>query len=217
MLPESPVFRRTFGLWNLFVRGLTRLFAPRFLVTGRSNLPRREGVIFAPNHTSDSDPFWVGAAIRSRVWWMAKQEIFRDFPIAGAVMRFVETFPVDQKGIDREALERCGEILERGESIVIFPEGHCSRDGNLQPLEHGLAMLALKHKARVVPIGAFGATHVMPFAQLMPRPTLKKVHLHFGRPIDLSDLYDKPKRGARTEATRRVAEGIQAALDIARR
>ncbi len=132
-------------------------------------------------------------------------------------MRFVETFPVDQKGIDREALERCGQLLARGESVVIFPEGRCSRDGSLQPLESGLAMLALKHRVRVVPIGAFGATHVLPFATLRPRPTLKKVHLHFGRPLDFSDLQDKPKREARAEATRRIAEGMQAAIEIARR
>ena len=217
MLPESPVFRRTYGFWNLLVRGITRVMAPRFIVTGRHNLPRREGVIFAPNHTSDSDPFWVGAALRSRVWWMAKKEIFADYPIAGAVMRFVETFPVDQKSIDREALERCGEILARREQLVIFPEGHCSKDGELQPLEPGLAMLALKHKVRVVPIGAIGATHVMPYATLLPRPTLKKVRLHFGPPIDFSDLCELSRREARAEATRRIEAGIRAAIEVARR
>lgn len=217
MLPESPVFRRTFGLVSLLVRGITRAFAPRFVVTGRANLPWREGVIFAPNHTSDSDPFWVGAAIHSRVWWMAKQEVFTDYPIAAAIMRFVETFPVDQKSIDREALERCGEILRRREQLVIFPEGHCSRAGELQPLESGLAMLALKHKVRVVPIGTHGATHVLPFATLMPRVTLKKVHLHFGRPLDFSDLSALSKREARAEATRRIEAGMRAAIEVARR
>jgi hypothetical protein len=87
---------------------------------------------------------------------MAKQEIFGDYPIAGAIMRFVETFPVDQKGADREALERCSEILKRKEQLVIFPEGHCSKTGDLQPLEPGLAMLALKNRVRVVPIGTSG-------------------------------------------------------------
>ena len=216
MLPESPVFRRTFGFWNLLVRGLTRLFAPRFEVTGRHNLPRREGVIFTPNHTSDSDPFWVGAALRSRVWWMAKQEIFTDFPAAGAVMRFVETFPVDQKGADREALERCSAILARREQLVIFPEGHCSRDAEICPLEPGAAMIALRARARVVPVGVWGAFHVLPFGVLVPRPTLKKVRLHFGPPIDLSDLFDKPKRQARAEATARIEAGIRAARDVAR-
>jgi 1-acyl-sn-glycerol-3-phosphate acyltransferase len=217
MLPESPFFRRTYGFWNLLVRGITRTFAPRFVVTGRANVPHREGVIFAPNHTSDSDPFWVGGAIRTPVWWMAKEEIFRDFPIAGAIMRFVQTFPVDQKGVDRVALDRCAEILRRREDLVVFPEGHCSKDGELQPLEAGAAMLALKSRVRVVPIGVCGATHVLPYATLKPRPTLKKVRLHFGPPVDLSDLWDKPKRQARTEATARIAAAMRAARAVAQR
>jgi 1-acyl-sn-glycerol-3-phosphate acyltransferase len=217
VLPESPFFRRTWGFWSLLVRGLTRVFAPRFHVTGRSNIPRGEGVIFTPNHTSDSDPFWMGAAPRFPVWWMAKQEIFSDYPVAGAIMRFVQTYPVDQKSIDRLALDRASEILARREALVIFPEGHTTKDAEIEPLEPGTAMIALKAKVRVVPVGIHGAFHVLPFATLTPRPTLKRVRLHFGPPIDLCDLHEMPKREARKVATQRIEAGMRAALDVARR
>ncbi len=217
MLPFSPIFRRYFPFWHLLARGLARVFAPRFHVSGRRNEPHRGGVIFAPNHTSDSDPFWVAAALRRRVWWMAKIEIWRDFPLAGKIMSFVETFPVDQNSMDRVALERSLEILKRGDALVIFPEGHCSPDGNLQELESGVAMLALKSGAMVVPLGIVGAQQVLPYATISPRPTLKPLRVHIGRAISLADLHDKPKREARKIALERIEIGIREAQEKARR
>lgn len=217
MLPFSPIFRRYFKFWHLIARGLARIFAPRFHVSGRHNEPYRGGVIFVPNHTSDSDPFWVAAALRRRVWWMAKAEIWRDFPVAGHIMSFVETFPVEQKQMDRVALERSLEILKRGDALVIFPEGHCSPDGNLQALEPGVAMLALKSGAPVVPLGIAGAQQVLPYATIKPSPTLKSLRVHIGRAIWFDDLAAIPKREARKIALERIGKGINAAQEKARR
>lgn len=211
MLPFSPLFRRYFKFWHLLARGLARFFAPRFHVSGRRNEPYRGAVIFAPNHTSDGDPFWVAAALRRRVWWMAKEEIWRDYPLAGQIMSFVETFPVDQKNMDRQALERALEILGRGDALVIFPEGHCSPDGHLQGLEPGAAMLALKSGALVVPLGIVGATQVLPYATISPRPTLRSLRVHIGKAISFDDLNEMPKREARKIATQRIEAGIRAA------
>jgi 1-acyl-sn-glycerol-3-phosphate acyltransferase len=77
-------------------------------------------------------------------------------------------------------------------------------------------MLALKNRVRVVPIGTSGATHVLPYATLIPKPTLKRVRVHFGKPIDFSDLQGVPRREARAEATRRIEEGMRAAIAVAR-
>jgi 1-acyl-sn-glycerol-3-phosphate acyltransferase len=217
MLIESPLLRRPFGFWNLLLRAMARTFAPRFTVTGRANLPWHQGVILAPNHTSDCDPFLLFAAMRQPAWWMAKQEIYEEFPAIAPLMRFAQAFPVDQKGIDRLALTRASEVLSRSEPLVIFPEGRTSKDGELGPLEPGLAMLALKHRVRVVPVGIAGATHILAHATLQPHITLRKVHIHFGPPLDFSDLAEKSKREARTEATTRIEAGIRAALAVARR
>lgn len=215
MLPFSPVFRRYFPVWHLIARALTRIFAPRFHVSGRRNEPRRGGVIFVPNHTSDSDPFWVAAALRRRVWWMAKAEIWRDFPVAGKIMSFVETFPVEQNQMDRMALERSLEILKRGDALVIFPEGHCSPDGNLQPLESGVAMLALRSGAPVVPLGIVGAQQVLPYATISPRPTLGPLRVHIDNKILFDDLSAMPKREARKIALERIEAGIRNAQKCA--
>ena len=215
MLPFSPIFRRYFKLWHLLARGLARLFSPRFHVSGRRNEPYRGGVIFAPNHTSDSDPFWAAAALRRRVWWMAKAELWRDYPLAGKIMSFVETFPVEQNQMDRVALERSLEILKRGDALVIFPEGHCSPDGKLQELEPGVALLALKSGVPVVPIGIVGAQQVLPYATISPRPTLGALRVHIGQEIRFDDLSEMPKREARKIALERIEIGIRGAYQRA--
>ncbi len=171
-------------------------------------------MIFVPNHTSDSDPFWVAAALRRRVWWMAKAEIWRDFPVAGKIMSFVETFPVEQNQMDRMALERSLEILKRGDALVIFPEGHCSPDGNLQPLESGVAMLALRSGAPVVPLGIVGAQQVLPYATISPRPTLGPLRVHIDNKILFDDLSAMPKREARKIALERIEAGIRNAQNV---
>ena len=215
-MPESRLLRRYFPLWHLLLRLLTHLFAPRFRTSGWANVPKRGAVIFAPNHTSDSDPFFMFAAIERRCWWMTKKEIYDDFPALVPLLRFAQAFPVDQKGMDRTALDWALQVLARGESLVVFPEGHCSADGQLQPLEPGVALLAMKAGVPIVPVGMCGASQVLPYAQIKPKITLGRVRVHFGKPISLTDLAAMPKREARKTAIERLEIAIRKAMKTAR-
>jgi 1-acyl-sn-glycerol-3-phosphate acyltransferase len=102
-------------------------------VEGRERLPQSGAVILAANHVSYLDPPLMGLVAAPRpLWYMAKAPLFR-VPVLGAVMRLFRSFPVRPDAADREALRKAGEILAAGEALLIFPEGGCSDDGELQP------------------------------------------------------------------------------------
>jgi 1-acyl-sn-glycerol-3-phosphate acyltransferase len=203
--------------FHLFARFVVRLFAPRFRSTGRHHLPARGPILLAPNHTSDADPTLMVAAMRLRGWYMAKQEIWDDFPLVGAFITRIQAFPVDTSRNDRAALQFALELLQSGETLVIFPEGECSRTGELQELEPGALMIALRAGVPIIPVGIAHATKILPYAQLRPRFTLAPVRVHFGEPIYFDDLSELPRREQRAQASQRLQAGIRQAVAIAQR
>ncbi len=212
----TPFYRRWFPAVQLFARFLMRTMAPRFRVTGRKNVPRTGAVILASNHISDADPLLIGAATLRPTGYMAKRELWQIGWLA-PVLDFVGSFPVDPGAPDRAALRKAASILARGEALVLFPEGRIAPDGKLAALLPGVLQLALKSGAAIVPVGLAGASHVVPYGQLVPRPTLGKVSVHYGAPISLDDLQNLPKREAREIATQRLEQGMRAAIAIAER
>ena len=212
--PFPPRFRRHFGLIHLGFRFVVRLLAPRFRVSGRKNLPYRGGVILAPSHRSDFDPPVLGAASLRRVAWLAKRELWQ-YGWLARVLDFVGSFPVDPASPDRAALKRAREVLDQGEALVVFPEGKISPSGELLPLLPGVILMAMQARVPVVPVGLIGSNGIIPYGSTIPRPTLKRVRVHFGPPISFEDLREMPSRQARVLAMQRLEEGIRAALEIA--
>ena len=133
------------------------------------------------------------------------------------VLDFVGSFPVDPGAPDRAALRKSEGILARGEALVVFPEGRISPEGQLAPLLPGVLQLALKSGAPIVPVGLAGANFVVPYGELVPRPTLRAVSVHFGEPISLDDLQEMPKRQAREIALERLESGLRVAIARAHR
>ncbi len=212
----TPFYRRWFPVVQLIARTLMRLVAPRFRVTGRGHMPRSGAVILACNHISDADPLLVGAATLRPTGYMAKRELWKIGWLA-PILDLVGSFPVDPGAPDRAALRKSEGILARGEALVVFPEGRISPEGQLAPLLPGVLQLALKSGAPIVPVGLCGANFVVPYGELVPRPTLNQVSLHYGEPISLDDLQEMPKREARQIALQRLEAGLRAAIARAER
>ena len=87
-------------------------------------------------------------------------------------------FPVHRQGTDRLALDRAQRLLQRGEVLVMFPEGTRRAGPVVEDLEEGVAFLAARSGAAIVPIGVGGTTESLPRGSKLPRP--KKVHLVVG-------------------------------------
>jgi 1-acyl-sn-glycerol-3-phosphate acyltransferase len=132
-----------------------------FRVEGRGHEPATGPVVVVSNHLSDLDPLVVGTALRRRVMFMAKEELFRVPGVRWWITK-CGAFPVRRGGADRQALRTALEILERGGVLVMFPEGTRGRDRTLRDPEPGAAMLARRTGAALLPVAVIGTDVVLP-------------------------------------------------------
>lgn len=215
LMASSLAFRLVYPPVTFVLRAMLRGLAPRWRVTGRENIPRTGPVILAPNHISNCDPPFVGLSVNRPVWFMAKRELFEN-PILGAFIRFAQGFPVE-RGQPRTVLRRAQELLSSGEAVVVYPEGRLSQSGDLQPLLPGVAFLALRARVPIVPVGIVGTKQVLPYGKVIPRPTLARIGIHFGRPLEFTEFEALPAREQRERCMKRLEIALRESIEIAAR
>lgn len=180
-----------------------------------AEVPSSGGVILAPVHRSFIDFFVVSETTRRDLFFMTKEEMWRSRPL-GRLLDMTGAFPVRRQGTDRLALDRAQRLLERGEVLVMFPEGTRRAGPVVEDLEEGVAFLAARSGAAIVPIGVGGTTESLPRGSKFPRP--KKVHLVVGTallPEPRPDGGRTPRRELR-ELSARLCSELQRLYDLAR-
>jgi 1-acyl-sn-glycerol-3-phosphate acyltransferase len=198
-------------LGRTVLRGLARV-----RIVGRlDGLPREGPLIIASNHISNADGVlvggWLTKALGRRIHWLGKREMV-EWPVLGALARRGSVHPVDRGGADVEAFRLAKRILDEGHVLMVFPEGTRSRTGVLQEARDGLAMLALRSGAPILPVGVSGTDRFWPRGG-RPRPG-GRITLHVGRPFRLDEVLGEDvladRRAAKNAATvaimRRIAE-----------
>ncbi len=184
-------------------RALIRLWGRVVLhwrIEGKQHIPATGPVVLAINHVSAVDPFLGGSAIDRRVHFMAKEELFRWPPVA-ALLRLVGAFPVRRGESDRRAIRQALALLEAGKVLGMFPEGTRSRSGQLQQAQTGIAFLAKRGGAAVVPMALVRGRHLR---VLIGKP------LYVGEG-DGAGAHDQYRRFA-DEVMRKINELIEQAL-----
>jgi 1-acyl-sn-glycerol-3-phosphate acyltransferase len=171
----------------------------RWDITGSERLTKEEGgIIVAPNHLSWFDPLVVAFVL----WqadrpprFLGKEAVFK-IPVLGRIIAGAGQIPVYRETHEaglaiRDALS----ALDRGECVVVYPEGTITRDPDVWPMsaKTGAVRLALASGRPLYPMAQWGANEVMaPYAKqfrIIPRKTMRVV---VGPPVDLTDLADRP-------------------------
>src|SRR5204863_6172450 len=127
--------------WCLF-RALYKFYF-RWRVYNPERVPLTGPVILAANHASFLDPPLVGAGLRREINYLARESLFR-FPLVGAILRAVNSVPVDRDGGGAAGLKAIFDRLRAGGGIILFPEGTRTRDGKLQPARSGIGLAVIK-------------------------------------------------------------------------
>jgi 1-acyl-sn-glycerol-3-phosphate acyltransferase len=165
----TPLIRLLTVGGRIFGRAMTRVTVDGAL----DELPRQGPLIIAANHASNLDvPIvgsWLIPKLGRRIHWLGKKELF-DWPIIGWVAANGGVHPVDRGAADIEAFRLAQRILDQGHVLFVFPEGTRSPDGRLQEARDGIALLALRTGAPVVPVAISGSNGVWPKDQKLPHP-----------------------------------------------
>jgi 1-acyl-sn-glycerol-3-phosphate acyltransferase len=208
------------SMWAFFARTGLRCFT-RVRVEGLQNavskLPPTGALILAANHSSNADGVlvggWLAPALGRRIHWLGKKEMV-EAPIMGPLARRGSVHPVDRAGADVEAFRLATRILEDGHVLMVFPEGTRSADGRLQEAKDGLAMLALRTGARILPLGIAGTQRFWPRGRMWRLGG--QITLRAGEPFTLAEALGegalKDRKTAKALATREIMTRIAALL-----
>jgi glycerol-3-phosphate dehydrogenase (NAD(P)+) len=164
----------------------------------REHVPRKGPVLIASNHRSFLDPFVIGVSIRRPIYFMAKRELF-DKRWQGWLLNCLGAFPVRRGEADEDSMATARALLERGEVVVIFPEGTRIRTGSLGRPKSGVGCLALETGAPVVPTAVINTERARRGWRIKPT----RVRLRFGRPLTFP-LVEAPSHHLAAEATARI-------------
>ncbi len=131
----------------------------RFEVSGAGQLPLSGPALVVANHPSDIDPILVALPFARPLRFMANTVQF-ERPFVGWCIRRLGAFSVDRDGLARDGLRTALELLDQDEVVAIFPEGDVYA-GQMHPFEAGVAYLAEKSGAPVIPLAITGAEGVL--------------------------------------------------------
>ena len=199
--------RLVYPVGTVTQRLLLRLFAD-YAVTGSENVPPDGPLLVVANHQSNFDPSLVATSFPRPVWFLAKENIFRG-PFAHWFMTSYHAHPLNRDDMDIRAYRWALSRLKAGVSMVIFPEGTRSK-GALQKAKPGVARLALKTGAPLVPVGIAGTEHLGSWLRVL-NPT-GRIRVNIGPAFSLPSIDGRPSQDDLEALTDTIMRRIAALL-----
>jgi 1-acyl-sn-glycerol-3-phosphate acyltransferase len=138
------------------------------------------------NHQSDFDILITLGHIPGQFRWIAKKELF-SIPIFGAAMKTAGYIELDRNNHEKamQSLDEAALRIREGKSVMSFPEGTRSRDGEIKSFKQGIFHLAIKSGVPIIPVSIIGSGQIMPKRSLKITPG--RVKLIIGKPIDVNN------------------------------
>jgi len=197
---------RTWSRMLLFIAGA------KVKTVGLEKIEPGVSYVIVCNHVSYMDTPVLMAHLPVNFRFMAKQELFK-VPFIGPHLTKAGhiSVPLDDWRAALKVLGSVGATLkEKGQSVLIFPEGGRSENGQLQEFKDGAAYLAIKGQVKILPAAIVGIYDVLPMHSGHMRPG--HVTLRIGDPLDVSGL----KSSDRAELTERLRQTILALYGLGR-
>lgn len=188
----NDVFRWIFKN-TLFISGIV------VEVEQSENLPLKQAVVLSPNHTSYLDGPTVGLAVKAfgiQGPGVVAPISYFPFPFSfwlrqigciDVVRDKEEREKYHQVARPHQAIAKAAKSLQKGECVLIFPEGHLEKEHRLLYFHTGAMRIALKAKKDIVPITIIGASEVLPAKKFLLKPG--KIRVIFHKPINLERYY----------------------------
>ncbi len=163
----------------------------RWKVDGREAVPPKGPLIIVPNHLSNADPPILVSSIPRRLHFLAKRSLFAN-PVASNLLTSVGVYPINRDGLDMAALRWNLSLLSRDQAIVLFPEGTRSPDARMNRGMAGIAYVAAKSQAPILPVGITGSQNIQGFWRIaFP---FCSINVTIGEPFSLPVIEGKISR-----------------------
>ena len=185
---------------------LLRIGGVRVKVIGTERVEAGRSYVIVSNHVSYMDTPALLWHLPLNFRFMAKRGLF-EVPFIGGHLKKAGhiSVPLDDPRAALKVLSHAGQALkERGHSVLVFPEGGRSVNGELQEFKDGAAYLAIKGGVMLLPVCLIGMREVLPMHSVHLRPG--EVTLRIGEPIDVSGM----KSSHREALTERLKNEIRA-------
>lgn len=168
----------------------------RVKIINRENLQYEGGMILISNHVSGVDPIFMHLVVKPKVYFMAKEELFRN-PFLRAIIKGFGAFPVSRGRGDMEAIKNCFKFIKQGKTLGIFPEGTRSKSGELLRFQPGVSMIAIRTQADVLPVYLDGKMKIF-----------RKNYIIAGKPFNLAEEF-KDLKLSNTELVKQSTEAVR--------
>ena len=171
-------------LFTIFVIIPVSKFMYNLKIEGRENVTKNSRVIYAGNHVSYLDPPMLTYAVRRRVAYMAKQELFTD---KNWLLRFLVhslgAFAINREKPELATFKTVKAVFNTPWSLGIFPQGKIVKEPVIENITKGFILFAKKFEADIVPVGICG------FDGYAKKLFEKNMAIKIGKPISykLSD------------------------------
>jgi 1-acyl-sn-glycerol-3-phosphate acyltransferase len=194
-------------------RFIFRAFA-RVHTSGLDDLPQTGPLIVVANHTTLLDPpfvaAWLQPALGRPLQFLAKEQLFT--PLLSPILRMYGAILVKAGGSDVEAYRAAVTVLRGGGVVSVFPEGTRSLDGVMIEPRAGIALIAARTGAPILPVGISGGHRFLPSGQTLPAFGTR-LTLRVGRPFMIALDPTLERRAATHAATDEIMRRIAALVD----
>ncbi len=189
-----------------------RLLGINFHVKGLENIPENEPVIFVSNHQSFIDVKLSIAAIPRNFSFISKDILFK-IPLLGKYMRTSGHIGI-RRSDERNAYGTLNEVIKKldgGKSIIFFPEGTRSENGELGKFKRGISMVILKSGRKVIPTAIMGSRGYLPKSSILSNPRYRDIGFRFGKPLEFPKV-DKEDRELSMDVVAKVRSEVSKLL-----
>ncbi len=184
------------GVYKCLAGLVRRIY--RVEIIGAENEPENGPFIVAANHLSNHDVVVLAASMKHQLRYIAKAELFK-IPILAQLIRALGAFPVKRGAGDVGAIKRTVGLLDEGQVVGFFPQGH--RYPGLHPsnteVQSGIGLVTAKAKVKVLPVAINAKKYRMRF--------FRKTTITIGKPIEFEEFL--PLEGNKSDY-QRIADRV---------
>jgi len=167
------------------------------------------GLVLCCNHVSSLDPIVLCCFFPRPVYFMAKIELFKNRFVRG-ILLFVNSFPVNRKGVGRNSIAKAAEVLKAGSVFGIFPEGTRSSNGEIGETRRGVGLVAYLGNVPILPVAIYNSEKVPNENTASKKYRFLKIKIIYGDIIDTKAIFlEYPKKEAIDIISEKVMNNIK--------